>query len=103
MCLPLKRREGAGMIGLIAVTGGGRAAAERLAAAWPGQTRSYDGPARQALARAWAQCDGLVCFLAVGATVRLIAPLLNSKWTDPAVVCMDESARHAVAVVGGQI
>ena len=89
------------MIGLIAVTGGGRAAAERLAAAWPGQTRMYDGPARQALARAWAQCDGLVCFLAVGATVRLIAPLLNSKWTDPAVVCVDESARRAVAVVGG--
>jgi cobalt-precorrin 5A hydrolase/precorrin-3B C17-methyltransferase len=89
------------VIGLIAVTGGGRATAERLAAAWPGQTRSYDGPARQALARAWAQCDGVVCFLAVGATVRLIAPLLNSKWTDPAVVCVDESGRRAVAVVGG--
>src|ERR1700722_15145036 len=89
------------VIGLIAVTGGGRAAAERLAAAWPGQTRTYDGPPRQGLARAWAQCDGLVCFLAVGATVRLIAPLLNSKWTDPAVVCVDESARRAVAVVGG--
>jgi cobalt-precorrin 5A hydrolase/precorrin-3B C17-methyltransferase len=88
-------------IGLIAVTGGGRANAERLAAAWPGQTRSYDGPARQALSRAWAQCDGVVCFLAVGATVRLIAPLLNSKWTDPAVVCVDESGRRAVAVVGG--
>ncbi|HUZ24006.1 MAG TPA: cobalamin biosynthesis protein [Streptosporangiaceae bacterium] len=89
------------MIGLIAVTGSGRAAAARLAAAWPGQARSYDGPPRQALQRAWAQCDGLVCFLAVGATVRLIAPLLDSKWTDPAVVCIDESARHAVAVVGG--
>jgi cobalt-precorrin 5A hydrolase/precorrin-3B C17-methyltransferase len=89
------------VIGLIAVTGGGRANAERLAAAWPGQTRSYDLPARQALARAWAQCDGVVCFLAVGATVRLIAPLLNSKWTDPAVVCVDESGRRAVAVVGG--
>ena len=89
------------MIGLIAVTGGGRAAAQRLAEAWPGQTRTYDGPARQALSRAWAQCDGLVCFLAVGATVRLIAPLLDSKWTDPAVVCVDESTRRAVAVVGG--
>ncbi len=89
------------MIGLIAVTAGGRAAAQRLADAWPGQTRRYDGPARQALPRAWAQCDGLVCFLAVGATVRLIAPLLDSKWTDPAVVCVDESARRAVAVVGG--
>ncbi len=93
--------RGARVIGLIAVTAGGRSAAKRLAATWPGQTRTYDGPARQALPRAWAQCDGLVCFLAVGATVRLIAPLLDSKWTDPAVVCVDESARRAVAVVGG--
>ena len=79
----------------------GRTAAARLAEAWPGQTYSYEGPARQAMPQAWAQCDGLVCFLAVGATVRLIAPLLDSKWTDPAVVCVDESARYAVAVVGG--
>jgi cobalt-precorrin 5A hydrolase/precorrin-3B C17-methyltransferase len=89
------------MIGLITVTRGGRLAAARLAAAWPGKTRLYDGPAREVLPRAWAQCEALVCFLAVGATVRLIAPLLDSKWTDPAVVCLDESARHAVAVVGG--
>jgi cobalt-precorrin 5A hydrolase/precorrin-3B C17-methyltransferase len=89
------------VIGLIAVTEGGRAAAARLEASWPGQVRSYDGPARPALQQAWAQCDGLVCFLAVGATVRLIAPLLDSKWTDPAVVCVDASSRQVVAVVGG--
>jgi cobalt-precorrin 5A hydrolase / precorrin-3B C17-methyltransferase len=89
------------MIGLIAITAAGRASAAQLAAAWPGRTRSYDGPARQALHRAWAECDELVCFLAVGATTRLIAPLLDSKWTDPAVVCVDEPARYAVALVGG--
>src|SRR6266702_3033637 len=69
--------------------------------AWRGRTRRYDGPAKQALPRAWAECDDIVCFLAVGATTRIIAPLLKSKWTDPAVVCVDESARHAVALVGG--
>ena len=89
------------MIGLIAVTTAGRASAARLAAAWPGQTRRYDGPAKQVIPRAWAECGDLVCFLAVGATTRIIAPLLTSKWTDPAVVCVDESARHAVALVGG--
>jgi cobalt-precorrin 5A hydrolase/precorrin-3B C17-methyltransferase len=89
------------MIGLIAITAAGRASAAHLAAAWPGNTRGYDGPAKQALHRAWAECDELVCFLAVGATTRLIAPLLDSKWTDPAVVCVDEPARYAVALVGG--
>ncbi|HEY5988752.1 MAG TPA: precorrin-3B C(17)-methyltransferase [Streptosporangiaceae bacterium] len=89
------------MIGLIAVTVAGRASATRLAEAWPGRTRLYDGPAKQMLPRAWTECEDIVCFLAVGATTRIIAPLLESKWTDPAVVCVDESARHAVALVGG--
>ena len=89
------------MIALIALTVAGRASAARLAEAWPGETRTYDGPTRQALHRAWAECDGLVCFIAVGATTRLVAPLLDSKWVDPAVVCVDEAGRYAVALVGG--
>jgi cobalt-precorrin 5A hydrolase / precorrin-3B C17-methyltransferase len=90
------------VIGLIAVTAAGRTAAARLAASWPGETRAYDGPAAQALPRAWSECeDGLVCFLAAGAVIRLVAPLLESKATDPAVVCVDEAARFAVPLVGG--
>ncbi|MBO0814995.1 MAG: precorrin-3B C(17)-methyltransferase [Actinobacteria bacterium] len=89
------------MIGLIAVTVAGHACAARLAEAWPTETRTYDGPTKQALHRAWAECDGLVCFLAVGATTRLVAPLLDSKWVDPGVVCVDEAGRYAVALVGG--
>lgn len=89
------------MIGLVAVTAAGRAAAARLTAAWPGQTRLYDGPAKQVIPRAWAECGQIVCFLAAGATTRIIAPLLMSKRTDPAVVCVDESAHYAVALVGG--
>jgi cobalt-precorrin 5A hydrolase/precorrin-3B C17-methyltransferase len=89
------------VIGLIAVTAAGRAAAARLAASWPGETRAYDGPAGQVLPRAWSECDGLVCFLAAGAVIRLIAPLLDDKRTDPAVVCVDEADRFAVPLVGG--
>jgi cobalt-precorrin 5A hydrolase/precorrin-3B C17-methyltransferase len=85
------------MIGLVTTTAAGRASAARLAAHWP-DTRSY---AIADLETAWRECDALVCFLAVGATVRLIAPLLNDKITDPAVVCVDEISRFAVPVVGG--
>jgi len=87
------------VIGLIAVTAGGRQAAGRLAAAWP-DTRRYEGPASSALPRAFAECDAIVCFLAVGATVRLLAPLLSGKHTDPGVVCVDEALRYAVPVAG---
>jgi len=87
------------MIGLIAVTRAGHAAAERLETAWP-DARRYPGPAAEALPRAFAECDAIVSFLAVGATVRLIAPLLVSKHTDPAVVCVDEALRYAIPVLG---
>lgn len=90
------------MIGLISATAAGRTGCERLAAAWPGRTRRYDGgPVRDLLTAAFAECDQLVVFLATGAAVRLLAPLLGDKASDPAVVTVDEAHRHAVALLGG--
>jgi cobalt-precorrin 5A hydrolase/precorrin-3B C17-methyltransferase len=85
------------VIGLVHVTAAGRAAADDLAARWP-DTRSY--PVAD-LATAWRECDQLVCFLATGATVRLLAPLLQDKHSDPGVVCVDDARRFAIALVGG--
>ncbi|MBQ0830314.1 precorrin-3B C(17)-methyltransferase [Streptomyces tagetis] len=89
------------MIGLISATAAGAAARDRLAAAWPERTRVYDGPVADAVRTAFAECEGLVCFLATGAVVRLVAPLLDDKRTDPGVVCVDEGGRFAVSLVGG--
>lgn len=95
------------MIGLISATAAGAAARDRLAAAWPARTRVYDGSAGtggsvgDAVRRAFAECDQLVCFLATGAVVRLVAPLLGDKASDPGIVCVDEAGRFAVSLVGG--
>ncbi|MFD4561754.1 precorrin-3B C(17)-methyltransferase [Streptomyces sp. NPDC058469] len=89
------------MIGLMSATAAGAAARDRLAAAWPDRTRVYDGPVKDAVRSAFAECEQLVCFLATGAVVRLIAPLLADKRTDPGVVCVDEGGRFAVSLVGG--
>lgn len=89
------------MIGLISATAAGAAARDRLAAAWPGRAVVYDGPVREAVRRAFGECEQLVCFLATGAVVRLVAPLLTDKAADPGVVCVDEAGRHAVALLGG--
>ncbi|HEX3567004.1 MAG TPA: precorrin-3B C(17)-methyltransferase [Acidimicrobiales bacterium] len=45
--------------------------------------------------------DGFVLFAATGAAVRIVAPLLADKYSDPAVVCVDEAGQFAVAVCGG--
>ncbi|GAA5063928.1 precorrin-3B C(17)-methyltransferase [Streptomyces similanensis] len=89
------------MIGLISATAAGAAARDRLAAAWPDRARVYDGPVGEAVRAAFAECEQVVCFLATGAVVRLIAPLLGDKAADPGVVCVDEGGRFAVSLVGG--
>jgi cobalt-precorrin 5A hydrolase / precorrin-3B C17-methyltransferase len=106
------------VIGLVTVTEAGARAADTLADAWDagvdaangsadpvtrstGAVRRYDGPASEALPRAFAECDGVVAFLATGAAVRLLAPHLGDKTTDPGVVCVDEARRFAVPVLGG--
>ncbi len=79
----------------ISVTERGRALAARLP--YP----AVHGEARKTVTRRWNDIDGLVLFLATGAAVRIIAPLLGDKATDPAVVCVDEAGRFAVALCGG--
>ena len=85
------------MIGLVTTTAAGRAAAARLAAVLP-DTQEYDV---RAIEDAFVECDAVVSFLATGATVRLLAPLLQDKSVDPGVVVVDEAQRFAVALVGG--
>jgi cobalt-precorrin 5A hydrolase / precorrin-3B C17-methyltransferase len=88
------------LIGLIAATANGRRNAAHLASAWT-DAHLYEGKAKGALHRAWKECDGIVLFLATGAAVRLIAPLLESKHRDPGVVTVDDAGNFAVALCGG--
>ncbi len=88
------------MIGLLAATANGRRNAAHLAGAWP-DARLYEGRAKEALHRAWNECDGIVLFLATAAAVRLVAPLLESKHRDPGVVTVDDAGNFAVALCGG--
>ncbi|HIO95284.1 MAG TPA: cobalamin biosynthesis protein CbiG, partial [Campylobacterales bacterium] len=41
------------------------------------------------LVPAWKEYDAIVCILAMGAVVRKIAPLLENKATDPAVIVIN--------------
>jgi cobalt-precorrin 5A hydrolase/precorrin-3B C17-methyltransferase len=61
----------------------------------------HHGQAAMTISSRWNEVDGLVLFVATGAAVRIIAPLLADKHRDPAVVCVDEAGRFAVALCGG--
>jgi cobalt-precorrin 5A hydrolase/precorrin-3B C17-methyltransferase len=88
------------VIGLVAATANGRRRAAHLAEIWE-EAHLYEGKPRKALAAAWKECEGIVLFLATGAAVRLVAPLLEDKSRDPGLVCVDDAGRFAVALCGG--
>lgn len=77
------------------VTEAGRALSTRL------PYEAAHGEVGQVVRRRWGDVDAFVLFLATGAAVRIVAPLLEDKHRDPAVVCVDDGGRFAVALCGG--
>lgn len=63
--------------------------------------RVYTVPLKEHIATLWSHHRALVFGLATGAVVRLIAPLLEDKSLDPAVVVVDEAGKFAVSLCSG--
>lgn len=47
--------------------------------------------------------EAIIFIGALGVCVRMIAPHVNDKYTDPAVVCVDSAGRNAISVLSGHI
>ena len=45
--------------------------------------------------------EAIIFIGALGICVRMIAPMVNDKYTDPAVVCVDSVGRNAISVLSG--
>lgn len=77
-------------------------AAEAQAAA-PGKAHGYGCKTGEQLGELLATHDAIVAVLSLGATVRMIAPYLQSKETDPAVVVLDEGGKFVIPVLSGHL
>lgn len=62
---------------------------------------AYSSSLSNHLKELWPTRRAIVFVLATGAVVRLIAPLLKHKETDPAVVVLDEKGTVAISLCGG--
>ncbi len=64
-------------------------------------------PVFKSLPLEMARCFNLykrhICVFSTGIAVRVIAPILISKLDDPAVVVIDDKARHAISLVSGHL
>lgn len=76
---------------------------ETLQAEVPNSTalQVYSGSLKDHLAKIWPQYRSLIFCLATGAVVRLIAPLLNDKTTDPAILVLDEAGKFVISLCSG--
>lgn len=72
-------------------------------AAAPGAAHCYTGKLGDQVPALFAAFEGIVAIVSLGAVVRLIAPHLRDKLTDPAVVVIDEAGKFAIPVLSGHL
>ena len=51
----------------------------------------------------YSRVDGVVAVMATGITIRAVAPLLDSKLSDPAVVGVDASGKFVISLLAGSL
>lgn len=76
---------------------------EKLRQRAPEGARTFPLPMGPLLEETFPRYDAHVFVISVGAVVRMIAPLLRSKKTDPAVVCVDDAGRFSICVLSGHV
>jgi cobalt-precorrin 5A hydrolase len=101
---------------IYAITRHGIAIAERLRAQLPGadlfvsqKLPAPEGalplplPMGPTLKETFTAYDCHIFIISVGAVVRMIAPLLENKRVDPAVICVDDAAQFSICVLSGHV
>jgi len=76
---------------------------QKLFAEAPPGAKPFALPMGPLLRETFTAYDCQVFVISVGAVVRMIAPLLENKKVDPAVVCVDDAARFAICVLSGHV
>ena len=64
-------------------------------------TQVYTDSLKNHLVNIWPDYNAIIFSLASGAVVRLISPLLQDKYHDPAVVVLDEAGKFVISLCSG--
>lgn len=75
--------------------------ADEARSAAPGAAHFYQGKLGELIPQLFARFDAIVAIVSLGAVVRLIAPHLGRKESDPAVLVLDEAGHFVIPVLSG--
>src|SRR5215471_12330687 len=98
-------RHGVGIANRLAaeLSGAELYVAEKFLPQASSRARPLPLPMNSLLRETFTAYDCQIFIISVGAVVRMIAPLLENKKVDPAVVCVDDAARFAICVLSGHV
>ncbi|MCZ8516352.1 cobalamin biosynthesis protein [Paenibacillus filicis] len=65
--------------------------------------RLFEGSVRLAFPAWFPLYKGIICIISLGAVVRMIAPLLVDKKSDPGIVVIDDKGEHVISVLSGHL
>jgi len=68
-----------------------------------GKIQWYDESTTQKIVDLFKSNDGIVCLFSLGAVIRLLAPHIKDKKTDPAVIVIDDNANFVISVLSGHL
>ena len=92
---------------LLSFSDRGKALSEKIAAALAEEWESIEvqprGDLSEVTGALFRQYDALIFVGACGIAVRAIAPYVASKTSDPAVLVIDERAKHVISLLSGHI
>ncbi|WP_408010312.1 cobalt-precorrin 5A hydrolase [Pseudalkalibacillus sp. A8] len=63
----------------------------------------FDGSVRLLLPSLFQAYKGIIMIISLGAVVRMVAPILKDKKTDPGVVVIDDKGEHVISVLSGHL
>jgi len=76
---------------------------EKLFSSAPQGAQKLGLPMGPTLEKTFKAYDCHVFVISVGAVVRMIAPLMENKKVDPAVICVDDNAQFVIPVLSGHV
>lgn len=102
---------------IVTVTATGQKLAQQIASIWPQPVMIYTpakiavgatqpiacGEFSSVLRELFKQVDCLICIMASGIVVRTLAPVIEDKTTDPAVLVLDEQGQHVISLLSGHL